>query len=77
MPMTPDANPDAEQGKLGPSEPIGHVVAGLPPAWQAVSLHHLLTHTAGIPDYEELMGYDAYRNPMTPEQVIAIAAGGC
>jgi hypothetical protein len=31
----------------------------------------LLTHTADMPDYEEVMGYEAYRNAMTTEQVIA------
>jgi D-alanyl-D-alanine carboxypeptidase len=64
-----------EQGKIGLSDPAGTYLPQLPDAWKAVTIRQLLTHTSGIPDYEEIMGYDGYRNPMTAEQVIALAAG--
>jgi D-alanyl-D-alanine carboxypeptidase len=64
-----------EQGKIDLSSPAGKYLPQLPDTWKAVTIRQLLTHTSGIPDYEEIMGYDGYRNPMTAEQVIALAAG--
>jgi CubicO group peptidase (beta-lactamase class C family) len=64
-----------EEGKIVLSDPAGKHLPQLPDAWKAVTIRQLLTHTSGIPDYEEIMGYDGYRNPMTAEQVIALAAG--
>jgi CubicO group peptidase (beta-lactamase class C family) len=64
-----------EQGKIDLSDPAGKYLPQLPDAWKAVTIRQLLNHTSGIPDYEEIMGYDGYRNPMTAEQVIALAAG--
>ena len=63
-----------EDGKLGVDDLLGSHLAGLPDAWQGVTLRHLLTHTSGIADYEELMGYVGYRQVMTAEQVIAVVA---
>lgn len=63
-----------EQGGIDLSDPAGKYLPQLPEAWKAVTIRQLLTHTSGIPDYEEIMGYDGYRNPMTAEQVIALAA---
>jgi CubicO group peptidase (beta-lactamase class C family) len=64
-----------EQGKIDVSDTAGKYLPQLPDAWKAVTIRQLLTHTSGVPDYEEIMGYDGYRNPMTAEQVIALAAG--
>jgi CubicO group peptidase (beta-lactamase class C family) len=63
-----------EQGKLELGDPAGKYLPQIPDAWKGVTIRQLLTHTAGIPDYEEVMGYEAYRNPMTTEQVIAFVA---
>ena len=63
-----------EDGKLGVDDLLASHLAGLPEAWQGVTLRHLLTHTSGIADYEELMGYVGYRQVMTAEQVIAVVA---
>jgi CubicO group peptidase (beta-lactamase class C family) len=63
-----------EQGGIDLSDPAGKYLPQLPDAWKAVTIRQLLTHTSGIPDYEEIMGYDGYRNPMAAEQVIALAA---
>ena len=62
-------------GKIGLDDKISRYRDGLPDAWNAVTIRQLLSHTSGIPDYEEIMGYGSYRNLMTAKQVIALAAG--
>ncbi|MGH8241309.1 MAG: serine hydrolase domain-containing protein, partial [Steroidobacteraceae bacterium] len=63
-----------ERGRLGLADPIGKSLPGIPEAWRACTIRQLLSHTSGIPDYEEVMGYDEYRNPMAPDQVFAFVA---
>ena len=63
-----------EDGKLTVDDLLARHLPGLPAAWQGLTLRHLLTHTSGIADYEEVMGYVGYRQVMTPEQVIAVVA---
>lgn len=43
----------AEDGRLGLDDPVGRWLPSLPPAPAAATLHQLLTHTAGLPDYED------------------------
>ena len=64
-----------EQGKLDLAVPATRYLPDLPPAWRDVTIRQLLTHTSGIPDFEEIVGYGAYRNPTTAEQLLAVAAG--
>jgi CubicO group peptidase (beta-lactamase class C family) len=63
-----------ERGQIDLSDQAGQYLPQLPDAWKAVTIRQLLNHTSGIPDYEDIMGYDGYRNPMTAEQVIALVA---
>jgi len=63
-----------EQGKINLDEPASRYLSDLPPAWHAVTVRQLLTHTSGIPDFEEILGYGAYRTPTTAPQLIAVAA---
>jgi D-alanyl-D-alanine carboxypeptidase len=62
-----------EQGRLGLDDPIHRHLADLPSDWMGVTIRQLLTHTSGIPDYEEIATYDVYRFRLTPEEVIRIA----
>ncbi|PHV33064.1 serine hydrolase [Janthinobacterium rivuli] len=39
-----------QQGKIDLAAPIGQYLTGLPVAWQAVTVTHLLNHTSGLPD---------------------------
>ncbi|QYG07676.1 serine hydrolase [Janthinobacterium sp. PAMC25594] len=39
-----------QQGKIDLAAPIGQYLAGLPSAWQAVTVTQLLNHTSGLPD---------------------------
>jgi CubicO group peptidase (beta-lactamase class C family) len=43
-----------ERGLLQVDDPICKYVADCPDAWKPVALHHLLTHTSGIPSYTDL-----------------------
>src|SRR5262249_18680560 len=40
-----------EEGKISLADPIAKHLAGLPAAWQQVTIRHLLSHTSGLPDY--------------------------
>lgn len=40
-----------EQGKLKVTEAIARYVTGLSAEWQPITIHQLLTHTAGLPEY--------------------------
>jgi len=63
-----------EDGKLGLEDPAGKYLPTLPDAWKAVTIRQLLSHTSGIPDFEEVMGYGAYRNVWQADKVIATVA---
>lgn len=62
-----------EEGKLSLDDTIDKYVDGIPESWRVVTLRHLLNHTSGIPDIEEIFGYDSYRNIYTTEQIIKVA----
>lgn len=42
-----------EQGRIALDDPLGKFVTGIPDIWRAVTVQQLLSHTSGIPDYEE------------------------
>lgn len=44
------------QGKLKLDDSVCKYLDDCPPAWQTVTLQHLMRHTSGIPDYEEKIG---------------------
>ena len=48
-----------EQGKLSVDDLVTKHVDGCPEAWKDVTIHHLLTHTSGIPSFTSLPGYGA------------------
>ncbi|HSZ43399.1 MAG TPA: serine hydrolase domain-containing protein [Trebonia sp.] len=52
----------AERGVLAVSDPVGRWFDGCPPAWDGITLHHLLTHSAGLPHWHHFQGLD----PATP-----------
>lgn len=62
-----------QETKLGLDDPIHQYLSDLPGEWLGVTVRQLLTHTSGIPDYEEIRSYDVYRFRLTPEEVIQIA----
>jgi len=40
-----------ERGRLSVRNSVCKFLDGCPPAWRDVTLHHLLTHTSGVPDF--------------------------
>jgi len=46
-----------ERGKLATTDSICKYLEPCPAAWQPVTIHHLLTHTSGIPSYTNMPGY--------------------
>lgn len=66
-----------EKGKLDLQVPISTYLPNYPEAIaKKVSLHHLLTHTSGIPNYTALPGFFAEnsRKPYTPEAFVEVFA---
>jgi D-alanyl-D-alanine carboxypeptidase len=60
-----------EQGKLRVHDHVSAYLPNTPAAWHAITLHHLLTHTSGIPDYTNLPSYDAASiRTLTPLQAV-------
>ncbi len=62
-----------EEGKLELDDPIHKHLPFLPGEWRGATVRQLMTHTSGIPDYEEIATYDIYGFRLTPEDVIRIA----
>ncbi len=59
-------------GLLQVQDLICNYIPECPDSWQEVTLHHLLTHTSGIPDLTEFPDFKAFKGlPSTPEQTIA------
>ena len=62
-----------EDGRVDLDDGIHEYLPDLPSEWLGVTVRQLLTHTSGIPDYEEIQTYEAYRFRFTPEEIIRVA----
>lgn len=62
-----------EENRLDLDDQIHKFLPHLPGEWLGVTVRQLLTHSSGIPDYEEIRSYDVYRFRLTPEEVVKIA----
>jgi len=61
-----------DQGKLKVADLIGKYLSDAPKAWEKVTIHHLLTHTSGIPSYTDDASYmKSMTKPETVESMIA------
>ncbi|MGJ5817615.1 serine hydrolase [Paludibaculum fermentans] len=47
----------SDQGQLKVDDPVCNYVAPCPEAWKPITLHHLLTHTSGIPNFTAFASY--------------------
>lgn len=62
----------AAQGRLNVQDRVCNFLADCPAAWRAITLHHLLTHTAGLPNYTDQPEHRALRaTPAAPEDLMA------
>ncbi len=62
-----------ERGRLKVQDPICNYVTPCPDAWKPVTIHHLLTHTSGIPSYTDSPNY--VKTMMVPKTVDEMVAG--
>lgn len=62
-----------EDGKLRLDDPVSRFLPGTPASWQSITIRHLLTHTAGIPDYED--GKLDLRKDYTEAELVQFAFG--
>jgi CubicO group peptidase (beta-lactamase class C family) len=58
-----------EDGKVSLDAPVSKYLPTVPPAWRAITVRQLLTHTSGIPDYDESGKID-FRKDYTQEQLL-------
>ena len=63
-----------KEGKLSLTEKLGDILSGLPESWRTATVEQTLHHMSGIPDYEEIAGYDFYNKPREPKEIIDSAA---
>jgi CubicO group peptidase (beta-lactamase class C family) len=59
-----------ERGKLAVQDPICKYIADCPKTWEPITVHHLLTHTSGIPSYTDVKSPEEFRKlSLTPVTV--------
>ena len=64
-----------DQGVLSVEDPVCRWIRPCPEAWAPVRIHHLLSHTSGIPDLMQRPGWgEMRRTHQTPEQLTAASA---
>jgi CubicO group peptidase (beta-lactamase class C family) len=61
----------ASQSQLSLDDPVNRWFGGCPQDWQAITIHHLLTHTSGLGHLEDFPALDLYR-PIEPAQELSI-----
>ncbi len=59
--------------RLSLADPLAKFFDPAPESWRAITVRHLLTHTSGIPDYND--GQLDYRKDYTEDDLIAFAQG--
>ena len=61
-----------EEGKLSVTDSICKHLTDCPSAWTPVTLHHLLTHSSGIPRHSDMKTYLATQgSPVTQQEMLA------
>jgi CubicO group peptidase (beta-lactamase class C family) len=63
-----------EAGKVNLDDPVKKYYADAPATWDTITIHHLLTHTSGIPSYTGLPNFfrDKSRDPLKPTEIIKL-----
>lgn len=61
-----------ERGALSVRDPVCRYLPRCPGGWEAVTLHHLLSHTSGLPDVSHL---EKMELPLNAERAVAYLSG--
>jgi len=62
-----------ERGKLKIDDPVKMYMPDAPAAWDMVTIRHVLTHTAGIPNFTDFPDFAKLKPfPQSPEQLVAL-----
>ena len=62
-----------ERNQLNTTDPVNKYLVDAPPAWNNITIFHLLTHTSGIPNYTKFPDFVAMTTiAKTPEQQIEL-----
>ena len=64
----------AEEGKLSPDDLLSKYLQRTPPAWSAITLRDVLTHTAGLPDFDTGNIGFSYRREYTEAEFVDLLA---
>jgi CubicO group peptidase (beta-lactamase class C family) len=64
-----------ESGQLDLNEPVEGWLPGGTPQWRQITLHHLLSHTAGLPHWLEAPGLDPAVPMSITERLAAVQQG--
>jgi CubicO group peptidase (beta-lactamase class C family) len=64
----------ADRGALSVDDPIRRWLSGCPAAWNPITIHHLLSHSAGLAHWPALTGLDVTRPVATAEKLRIFAA---
>ena len=64
----------AQDGALSLDDPVRKWLPSLPPAADGITLHHLLTHTSGLIDYEDVMP-EAIAGQLSDADVLRLLEG--
>ncbi|HEU0291140.1 MAG TPA: serine hydrolase domain-containing protein [Anaerolineales bacterium] len=60
------------EGQLDVQDRICRYVPECPDSWQEITIHHLLSHTSGVPNLTDFPDYETFKaTPTTPEQTVA------
>jgi CubicO group peptidase (beta-lactamase class C family) len=61
-----------ERGKLNVQDPICKYLDNCPSAWSEITIHHLLSHTGGVPNFTSFPDYvSKMMMPVTAQEMIA------
>jgi CubicO group peptidase (beta-lactamase class C family) len=60
-----------EKGKLSVKDPVCKYVEACPQAWKGITIHHLLSHTSGIPNFTSFPEYrETWSLPSRPDKTL-------
>lgn len=66
----------AERGVLALNDPASRWLAAGPPGWDRVTVHHLLTHTSGLPHWRDLPDLDLTEPASTEDLLGRLRSAG-